>query len=82
MKRPTKEINESVTVVRSWIEYLEQAIDHATLYADLRDSETDDIDEEGCESCFGFDGDPLDTLIDLSRDMQEIAKEFLKKEVE
>ena len=80
MKRPTEEINGSVTTVRAWIEHLERAIDGATTYADLQDPETGDLDQEGCEDCFGFDGDPLETLIDLSRDMQEIAKEFLKKD--
>lgn len=79
MKRPNTAIKNASKEVRSWIIYLEKAIKNAAMYADLRDPETDELDEEGCEDCFGSDGDPLDDLIELSRNMAEIAKEFPRR---
>lgn len=76
MKRPNSAIKKASKDVRSWIIHLEKAIKNAAMYADLRNPETEDLDEEACEDCFGFDGDPLDDLIDLSQKMAEIAKEF------
>ena len=79
MKRPNLAIKLASKDVRTWIIHLEKAIKNAAMYADLRDPETEDLDEEACADCFGFDEDPLDTLIDLSRSMLEIAKEFPRK---
>jgi len=76
MKRPTKEIKADSKKVRNWIKHLEKEIKSASLYADLGDPTTGDLDEEFCVEAFSFDADPLEILIELAQSMAEIAREF------